>query len=375
MMEDDRWRQRAKHSEEGRLRQSFRRAEERWKMQKTWIKATVFSAVVLVVVLALSGGLTDWRDEQTFAAERVLDPDRAYLPAPEPQPLDPLLKEGENIRFPTQYAGKTETLSVEQSDLHRGFLILVNYNHVLPEDYLPENLAFSNQLTDASDPSGFSVSRDGIEIDRTVGEKLLVMACKAWENDGVGGFLLVSAYRDFTYQSYLHQRKIQEYRAIGYSVADAGNAAAFWVARPRESEHHTGLAMDLPSRSHPDLQTSYARNPNGLWLAENSWRYGFIVRYPEDKSGTTGIGFEPWHIRYVGHPHSDLIQLKGWCLEEYLEFLASEGGYTFRDGDGVIWQVDYQQPDGGAVKVPADLPYSISGDGSRGYIVTAAYGE
>jgi len=264
----------------------------------------------------------------------------------------------------------TAPMQVSEDAIYRGSLVLVNYAYPLPEGYEPEELIYSHSLVEPSNASGFSASRDGIGVNREAGESLTALIGYAWDTHGVGGFTLISGYRDFNYQAFLHQRKIQEYRDMGYSADDAGRAAAFWVARPRQSEHHTGLALDLPSRSHPGLTTSYANTTNGQWLAEHSWKHGFVVRYPQDKSEITMIGFEPWHIRYVGRPHSEIIHVHSWCLEEYLAFLQKEGGCTFRDKDGAIWQIDYQPIADGAVETPADQAFSISGDGKQGFIIS-----
>ncbi|MCL1849748.1 MAG: M15 family metallopeptidase, partial [Clostridiales bacterium] len=165
--------------------------------------------------------------------------------------------------------------------------------------------------------------------------------------------------------------KYEQERIYENSINDNGfDFTAKYVALPGCSEHQTGLAMDISSRSHPDLQPAYAKTANGKWLAEHCWQYGFIIRYPEDKTGVTGIGFEPWHLRYTGLPHSLLIRQQGWCLEEYLGLLKAEGGVTFRDGDGHIWQIDYQGAEDGTIALPIGQPYEWSGDGGAGFIVT-----
>ena len=326
--------------------------------------------VVLVVLTAGLGGIVFWSVDMAMAAERVLEPDRVMTVAPEPKSFDPLLDEGENIRFPTSYRDKTESRPVTEAESYRGFLLLVNAERHLPEDFLPEDLTDPGDVVDPMDTSRFLVNKSTMQLNRTVSERLAVMVAAAWTEDGIGGYLLQSGYRDYAYQSMLHQRKVQEYRRMGYGEADAIRAAAFWVARPGESEHQSGLALDLSSRAHPDLLLSYANTVHGRWLAEHSWSFGFVVRYPEDKTEITGVGYEPWHIRYVGRPHSDLIHQMGWCLEEYIDFLTKQGGLTFRDEDGGVWQIDWQPADGGAIRVPADLPCTVSGDGAKGFIIT-----
>ncbi|MDR1192819.1 MAG: D-alanyl-D-alanine carboxypeptidase family protein [Peptococcaceae bacterium] len=285
-------------------------------------------------------------------------------------PSLPQLPPGEDYRAGTRYEGETVALLVTPADIYRGRLILVNYQNLLPEGYAPESLVEANELMAADDPSQFAVTKDLLRINSEAAERLLEMIRYAAERDGIRGYLLVSGHRDFSYQTGLYRRKVTSYQDMGYSEDDAKTAAAVWVARPRESEHHTGLAMDVSSKDHPGLETSYFQTANGRWLDENAWRFGFVVRYPQDKTDITKIGYEPWHLRYVGRPHSDFIRRRGWCLEEYLDFLRQEGGYTFKDEEGRIWQVDYQTGWDGQIRVPGDGDYQISGDGEGGFVVT-----
>jgi zinc D-Ala-D-Ala carboxypeptidase len=109
------------------------------------------------------------------------------------------------------------------------------------------------------------------------------------------GFKIASAFRSYGYQAQVHD-------AV---VAGEGAAAADRVsARPGHSEHQTGLAVDLVTPAHPrcDFSACFAATPAGRWLAENAWRYGFIVRYTRANQAITGYAPEPWHLRYVGRP-------------------------------------------------------------------------
>ena len=72
------------------------------------------------------------------------------------------------------------------------------------------------------------------------------------------------------------------------------------------------------------MQTEMNQAPEGKWLTKNAWTYGFILRYPKDKTAITGIQYEPWHFRYVGLPHSLIMQQKNLALEQYLEYLKEE---------------------------------------------------
>lgn len=94
--------------------------------------------------------------------------------------------------------------------------------------------------------------------------------------------------------------------------------AARWVAPPGTSEHQTGLALDIVSADYQLLDEKQAETPEQQWLMEHCWEYGFVLRYPTDKSAVTGIGYEPWHYRYVGKEAAREMVRRGVCLEEYL---------------------------------------------------------
>jgi D-alanyl-D-alanine carboxypeptidase len=107
------------------------------------------------------------------------------------------------------------------------------------------------------------------------------------------GLKIASAFRSYAYQAHVHDSL----------VASEGSAAADRVsARPGYSEHQTGLAVDLVTPTHPrcDFRACFATTPAGRWLAENAWRYGFLVRYSAGNRAITGYRPEPWHLRYVG---------------------------------------------------------------------------
>lgn len=125
--------------------------------------------------------------------------------------------------------------------------------------------------------------------------------------------LLCAGYRTREEQQALWER------AVETRGADHANS---YLAKPGTSEHHTGLAVDF---SFYDVSTGETCDFDGsgdsAWILEHCWEYGFVQRYPAGKADITGISTEPWHFRYVGPLHAYLIHEKGFCLEEYLEFL------------------------------------------------------
>ena len=98
---------------------------------------------------------------------------------------------------------------------------------------------------------------------------------------------------------------------------DAYNETLKSVQLPGHSEHATGLAIDIVSATHSDLDESQAETEESKWLAEHCAEYGFILRYPPEKYEITGIIYEPWHYRYVGTEIAQEIMSEGITLEEY----------------------------------------------------------
>ncbi len=186
-----------------------------------------------------------------------------------------------------------------------GLLLLVNPWTPLPEDFVPGELVpvQNDQAVDA---------RAYPDLQNMLGDM---------SQAGLSP-LICSSYRSQERQQELYDNKVQRVMAEGASREAAQAEAARWVARPGTSEHQTGLAVDIVSLSNQMLDETQESTPEFQWLAENAWKYGFILRYPSDKSEKTGIAYEPWHFRFVGKEAAEEMHDLGLCLEEYLESLA-----------------------------------------------------
>ncbi|HIZ64694.1 MAG TPA: M15 family metallopeptidase [Candidatus Blautia pullicola] len=131
--------------------------------------------------------------------------------------------------------------------------------------------------------------------------------------------VICSAFRSWDYQVSLYENKIDRVmQEEGLNEAQAQEKAGTVVAKPGTSEHQMGLALDIVSSEYMNLDEGQMETEDQQWLIENSWKYGFILRYPLDKSDITGIIFEPWHYRYVGKKAAKEITEQGLTLEEYL---------------------------------------------------------
>ena len=131
--------------------------------------------------------------------------------------------------------------------------------------------------------------------------------------------VICSAYRSFQRQKELYEKKCQYYQNKRYSFDIAQKLASQWVAKPGCSEHQTGLALDIVSVDYQQLDEKQEQTQEQQWLMLNSWRYGFILRYPKGKQSITHVNYEPWHYRYVGKIAATEIYNRQITLEEYVE--------------------------------------------------------
>jgi len=134
-----------------------------------------------------------------------------------------------------------------------------------------------------------------------------------------GRIRVASTYRSVQLQTKLYNDEINKYIRQGKSQAEAEKLASQAVAVPGTSEHNLGLAVDFLFKGYSSLETSYKNTETYKWMIENCAKYGFILRYPENKESITGIMFEPWHYRYVGEEAAREIMSRGITLEEYLQ--------------------------------------------------------
>ncbi|MGL4522129.1 MAG: M15 family metallopeptidase [Bacilli bacterium] len=151
----------------------------------------------------------------------------------------------------------------------------------------------------------------GETVDARILPELQVMFDAA-RSEGV--FLVVtSGYRTMKMQQKIMDEKIQSFRDEGMTKREATKQAENWVAIPGTSEHQLGIGMDINGdKINSSNEMVYQ------WLQKNSYHYGFILRYPAEKTSITGINYEPWHFRYVGKKVATEMYNQGLCLEEYV---------------------------------------------------------
>lgn len=253
-----------------------RRRQRRYReAMRNRIIAAAFLVLLIVGIIFIVKGCKDKKqaqeEQQQQAAEALARQDAPQ----EPEPAKPSAADNE-------------------------LLTLVNPWNELPEDWQVDLVTLSN----------------GLQIDRRCYDALQEMmdACRE------AGYepLICSAYRTQETQQDLFNNKVAKLEAGGKSHDEAVQEAGTVVAVPGTSEHQLGLTVDVVDVNNQNLTEEQEKTPTQKWLMANSWRYGFIHRYPNSKSDITGIIYEPWHYRYVGKDAAQEIFNKGITLEEYL---------------------------------------------------------
>lgn len=191
------------------------------------------------------------------------------------------------------------------------YLLLVNSKNPLVENYEPENLVAMDSIVDRKNMKLKEDQMLGVSVAVQALDEMLADATK----QGYSNWQITDAYRSIPVQQEIWDKTYEKYlNENGLSPAKALQATQRRVAEPGCSEHHTGLAFDLSIPGE-----SFRLTKQCTWIAQNCWRYGFIVRYSEEKERITGITAEPWHVRYVGEKDAAEIYKNNLCLEEYVK--------------------------------------------------------
>lgn len=173
-------------------------------------------------------------------------------------------------------------------------LILVNKYNALSSNYIPNNLELIN--TKYANP--------GMKLTKEAKNAFEEMSEAAKKNNL--NIIAMSTYRSYSYQEQLYNR---------YKSIDGQEKTDTYSARPGHSEHQTGLAVDVYNKVLP--YTSFEQTDEFIWMKENAYKYGFILRYPKEKEKTTGYKYESWHYRYVGKEIAQYIQKENITYDEY----------------------------------------------------------
>ncbi|NOV03057.1 VanY-A/VanY-F/VanY-M family D-Ala-D-Ala carboxypeptidase [Paenibacillus planticolens] len=237
------------------------------------------------------------------------------------------------------------TVGVTKDQIYQGNLVLINKEYPVHQAGMQTDVV--NLFQHKELVKGFGLLDRTVQLSQRVVQSFSTMVAAA-DKEGVSHFMINSGYRTNKEQSQLYKEMGPDYALpAGYS------------------EHNLGLALDIGSS-----QKEMSQAPEGIWLTKNASMYGFILRYPKDKTAVTGIQYEPWHFRYVGLPHSVIMQQKNLSLEQYLDYLKEQKSVS-TTVQGVKYEISYYPiSKNTTIQVPGDRHYEISGNNMDGVIVT-----
>ena len=217
------------------------------------------------------------------------------------------------------------TFGVSMTALYTPESILVNRENLLDSDYEPQ---------DQVKVTVRCATSEAVYLERVAAEALGDMFVAATESGYT--LYLKSGYRPYGTQKSMYANRLQSMNGKDDKV----------VAPPGASEHQTGLGCDILNKDYagrPRMTPDFSETAEARWLAENCMAFGFILRYPEDKTDITQIIFEPWHFRYVGREIAGYIMRNGLTLEEFTDqWRAAVAEFEGRGGS-VEEQIAYER--------------------------------
>lgn len=250
-----------------------------------------------------------------------------------------------------------EFIEKEYAEIYCGDLILVN-------NTMQFNFDNGNEPVSVFDfkNNNYKVKDKNILLNQNIIEPLNNMMNDYNKKADDKNIIIVSGYRTFDFQQMLLENKIS---AVGEAEAKR------WVAFPGTSEHHTGLALDFSTLSDSGKTGDFDGLGGQSWLVKNAYRYGFIIRYTAEKESITGVANEPWHFRYVGIPHAQIMNEKNMCFEEYMDYLK-QFEYAKKHLKINGFEIYYVKADKKVTKIPVPMygKYTVSGNNVDGFIIT-----
>ena len=205
--------------------------------------------------------------------------------------------------------------SVPLDTIPESITVLVNRAFLLPEDYIPESLTKVNIPFDTT----IVTEKNNLRSEAAMQIEKMVKAAKKKKIIITG----VSGYR-----SYARQKSVFEQSAVDHGKEHADK----YCAIPGSSEHQTGLAIDVSTPEITNvLEEKFADTKAGKWIQKNSYKYGFVVRYPKGKQKITGYNYEPWHLRYVGLKTAEYLYKNKLTLEEFYNVSMNKENKEWRN--------------------------------------------
>lgn len=327
-------------------------------------------ALIVLLVLFMNGTFGGDDTEATATPSQTLSTPGADLTTPEPTPT-PEVIDGEIIQItepitvpqvptgnaPSFAMGTGSNLGsvvISNSNVYQGDLLLVNNSNGMPTDFSLSKLVNVYNESRLNMDYAVNVSTTDVKMERRALSALASMLQKAEESGNTKYFV------DIAYQE-----------------------------AAEDLDYQTGLAFDLGFFRQEGQSGKFAELPQGQWMIQNCYQYGFVQRYTSEKSSVTGMVNDVTHYRYVGFPHSMLMLQKNMCLEEYVPYVRSTKYIQVKNGDALAHEIMYfyadpTSADGKTVCKLSDAAFqaysqgkaniTVSGDNFGGFIVTVIYG-
>lgn len=251
--------------------------------------------------------------------------------------------------------GMVQTAAAFDTSADTQMLWLVNVDHPLDKNFVPADLV----VLDSS-----IYQNPNAKYMRETPAKALKLMLEGVEAAGYGKLTARSGYRSYATQSSMFSSRLQT-RLQTMTYQQAYDATKMYTAIPGTSEHQAGFSQDL-SDIYSALNNDFGDTKAAAWLRDNSWRYGFILRYTKEKIPYTKIADEPWHFRYVGTVHAQLIYENGWCYEEYIEYLHKNKYIALDTPGNYIYEVFWTDD----TSMEFENITEISSDNAGGWIIT-----
>ena len=215
------------------------------------------------------------------------------------------LSSSEIVRNINIHLDKNFYEDTEKANITLDTTLLVNKHYLLDKDYIPDDLVNVSQ--------NYAWGEVGSQKVRVVAYNAFLDMWNAANEEGY--YLMINS----SYRSYEDQEIVYN----NYKNSSGERFADSIAARPGSSEHQTGLALDIFSKTNTNKNT-FSQTDEAKWLKENAHNYGFILRYPEDKVDITGYSFESWHYRYVGVDIATYIYENDITYEEYYAYFLED---------------------------------------------------
>lgn len=345
---------------------------------------TVFLVLMAILIAVLWLVILDIKEniENRLPGDETSTPlstgDQTEPPAitnkPEDTETDPVVSNTETTPSDTSVSYPTISKVYAKSQIYQGSLLLIDEDHpfVTSSDIASKlttirEVRNSRPKVTVDGKSNYSLyfMAQYVEVDGSIVNKLLDMADACYTETKINDLCISTngAYRTYDTQKDMYDKNLTSVPA-GCSDFNSG-LSVYFVGYP-------------DSGGNPALDEANYANGAVLaeWLENNAYKYGFIKRHTSAKVSVTGQPEDVGHYRYVGYPHSYIMNEQNLCLEEYIimisQYTANGEHYLVTAEDGHTYEIYYVASEGDItnVTVPASLPYTVSGDNYSGFIVT-----